>query len=137
MTHNARRRGLSLVEAAMVLPLLMLISLGGIEYGWLFVRAGQLTNATRQGARMAVGADATTQEVQDAVAALMAAADMGESGYTVAIAPADIGAAATGEILTVTVSVPYENVGIGMAMFPTPATLSSSVSMAKEGPPVE
>ena len=33
-----------------MLPLLLLVMLGAIEYGWLFFNVQQITNAARQGA---------------------------------------------------------------------------------------
>ena len=48
---KARQSGLATIEMAMVLPLLMLLTLGVIEYGWMFLKSQQITNAARQGAR--------------------------------------------------------------------------------------
>jgi len=48
------RRGTLVVEAALLLPLILLIVLGLIEYGWLFYNVQQITNAARQGARIAI-----------------------------------------------------------------------------------
>ena len=43
-----------LVEFALVLPLLMLVMLGIAEFGFIFQRSEVVTNAAREGARMAV-----------------------------------------------------------------------------------
>ncbi|MCU0914641.1 MAG: pilus assembly protein [Planctomycetes bacterium] len=43
-----------MVEAAFVLPLLLLTILGMIEYGWLLYNIRQVTNAARQGARITI-----------------------------------------------------------------------------------
>ena len=51
-----RRRGSLLVEAAIILPLLILVTFGVMEYGWMFVQYKHVTNAARHGARMAVKA---------------------------------------------------------------------------------
>lgn len=45
-------KGQSLVEFALVLPVLMLILLGIIEFGWLFNAKITLTSAAREGARV-------------------------------------------------------------------------------------
>ena len=45
-------KGQSLVEFALVLPVLMMILLGIIEFGWLFNAQITLTSAAREGARV-------------------------------------------------------------------------------------
>lgn len=47
-------RGAELIEFALIFPLLLLVLLGIIDFGFLFQRYEVLTNATREGARMAV-----------------------------------------------------------------------------------
>lgn len=123
------------VEAALVLPLLILITFGLIEYGWLFLKAQQINNAARHGARLAVTPDATTAQVQEAIDALMAEAGLGDSGYTKTISPANVSDAAPQSQVSVTVSVPYQNIEIaGVPLIPVPSSLVGSVTMAKEGP---
>jgi hypothetical protein len=55
---SARRlqdeRGAELVEFAFVLPLLLLLVLGLVEFGFLFQRYLVVTNAAREGARVAM-----------------------------------------------------------------------------------
>ena len=66
-------RGQSLVEMAMVLPLLLILFGGIVDFGLLFQRYEVLTNAAREGARIAVlpgYTDATL--IQDRVAAYIA-----------------------------------------------------------------
>jgi Flp pilus assembly protein TadG len=62
-------RGAALVEMAMTLPLLMLISVGIVEFGRAYQTWQVLTNAAREGARVAVlpgvNDDAVTGRVQD------------------------------------------------------------------------
>lgn len=132
---RTRYYGLATVEAALVFPLLILLTLGVIEYGWLFLKSQQVTNAARNGARLAITPDATTQEVMNAIDSLMAAADMGSSGYTVSIVPGDVSAPAVGEAIYVQVTVPCANISIiNTPLLPTPVSLQTSVAMAKEGP---
>lgn len=59
-------RGAELVEFALVFPLLLLVTLGIIDFGLLFQRYEVLTNAAREGARVSVlpgysSADVTTR----------------------------------------------------------------------------
>jgi Flp pilus assembly protein TadG len=53
---NRRRseRGAVLIEFALVFPLLLLVTLGIIDFGLLFQRYEVLTNAAREGARVGV-----------------------------------------------------------------------------------
>jgi hypothetical protein len=46
--------GAELIEFALVLPLLLLVMLGIIDFGFLFQRYEVLTNAAREGARVAI-----------------------------------------------------------------------------------
>jgi hypothetical protein len=46
--------GAELIEFALVLPLLLLVLLGIIDFGFLFQRYEVITNAAREGARVAV-----------------------------------------------------------------------------------
>jgi len=54
MQRWRRQRGAALVEAAMVLPILLLISAGIFEFGRAYQTWQVLTNAAREGARVAV-----------------------------------------------------------------------------------
>ena len=47
-------KGASLVEFAVVLPLLILLVFGIMESGWLFAQQVEIRNAAREGARLAV-----------------------------------------------------------------------------------
>jgi Flp pilus assembly protein TadG len=50
---NARYRGAALVETAVSMVLLIMFILGIMGFGYLFLCAQQITNAARQGARLA------------------------------------------------------------------------------------
>jgi len=47
-------RGAELIEFALVFPLLLLVVLGIVDFGFLFQRMEVVTNAAREGARIAV-----------------------------------------------------------------------------------
>src|SRR5262245_36628295 len=47
-------RGAELIEFALVLPLLLLLVLGIVDFGFMFQRLEVVTNAAREGARIAV-----------------------------------------------------------------------------------
>lgn len=54
-----RRRGQSMVEFAVALPLIMLLAVGGIELGRGYAAAVAVSDAARDGARLAAGKTAT------------------------------------------------------------------------------
>jgi Flp pilus assembly protein TadG len=128
---NTRCKGLAIVEAALVFPVLLLLTFGVIHYGWLFLKAQQITNAARHGARVAIRPDATATQVTTEIAILMT--DAGISGYD---PPTITGISnGTGELVTVSLSVDIANVALmNTPLLPSPSTLGASVTMAKEGP---
>ena len=134
MTKQFRRRGVSTVEAAIVFPLLVLLTFALIEYGWMFLKFQQTTNAARNCVRMAVTPDMTTGEVVAAAESMMSQAGLSGSGYTVTINPSSIEGVDPGEEVKVEISVPYNNVRITGIPLPLPTNIRASVSMAKEGP---
>ena len=129
---QSRRGGIATLEAALVLPLILLLMMGLIEYGWMFLQLQQVTNAARQGARRGVVIDTTNAEVEQAIDFLMARAGLGDSGYDVTFLPANVQGLSGREPFTITVEVLYENIGLGLPLVPTPAHLRASVTMASE-----
>jgi Flp pilus assembly protein TadG len=133
---QAKRRGLETVEAAILLPFMLLLIFASCEYGWMFYRYQQITGAARDGARVAIRADAGAGDVTAAVASRMTSAGMGASGYSVSISPAT---PTQGQPVTVSVTVRYGNISLGLPMLP-PLTgpganknITGSVTMTKEG----
>lgn len=128
-----RYKGTAVVEAALVFPLLLLLTMGAIEYGWLFLKSQQITNATRQGARLAIRPDSTNNKVLAAIDSLMVGGGM--DSYAVNFTPADISLLTVGEILEVRITVASASVVmIDAGFLPVPATLGAVVTMTKEGP---
>jgi Flp pilus assembly protein TadG len=122
-----------MVEMAIVLPLLLLLLLGVIEYGWIFHKASQINMAARAGVRVAVRPDATDDDVATAVASMMNQCGMKNSGYT--LTHSDLGVAVAVPV-TVTVSVDYSKLSLTRTSFvPVPSKLTGQGTMAKEGPP--
>jgi hypothetical protein len=73
-------RGAELIEFALVLPLLLLVLLGIIDFGFLFQRYEVLTNATREGARMAVLPNYTDADVATRVCEYLLASGVPTDG---------------------------------------------------------
>ncbi|MDQ3216327.1 MAG: pilus assembly protein, partial [Actinomycetota bacterium] len=62
---DARERGAAAIEMALVLPLLVLLVFGIIEFGFIFNRYISVTHAAREGVRqLAVGVDPGTAAAQ-------------------------------------------------------------------------
>ena len=103
-----KRRGAAVVEFAVVAPILFLLVFGMIEYGRLVMVQQVLTNATREGARKGVLDGSTTSEVETTVTNYLTSANI--SGATVTISPNPPNSAGFGEPVTVSVSVPFDQV---------------------------
>jgi Flp pilus assembly protein TadG len=130
--RKRQRSSTAAIEAALVLPLVVILVLSTIEYGWMFLQEYHITHVVRQGARVAIRIDATNAEVEAAIATLMERAGLADSGYTVTFSPADVASLSKGETLRIRISVPYANIGLGMPV-PSPEFLRASSTMASEG----
>ena len=116
----------------MVAPLLLLMLVGIMEYGLIFLRAQQITHAARHGARVGARADATNGEIESAVAAWCGNPAVHMDPCVVHIDVDDVATLAVGELLTVTVT--STDIKVGVTLVPTPDSFSATVTMAKEGP---
>ena len=67
--HN--ERGAALIEAAITIPIILLISVGIFEFGRAYQTWQVLTNAAREGARQAILTDKTDADVQTTVQSYM------------------------------------------------------------------
>jgi Flp pilus assembly protein TadG len=80
MTRIKSERGAALLEAAITLPMLLLIAVGIFEFGRAYQTWQILTNAAREGARMAVLPDPTPGNVETRVRDYMQAGQLSEAG---------------------------------------------------------
>ncbi|RME40035.1 MAG: pilus assembly protein, partial [Planctomycetota bacterium] len=115
MRRNRRRRAAAVVEFAVVLPLLLTILFGIIEYGWVFMVRQTLQSAAREGCRIAVmptvGPPYT--EVIERVNQVMA--PTGLTSYTISMTHATN----SDPTETVEVRIPYEDVSLLGGFFGT------------------
>ena len=103
-------RGTAIVETALTLPLLLLVSVGIFEFGRAYQTWQVLTNAAREGARVAVLPNAAAGAAQArAIAYMVSGALPNTSGATVLVTsvPISIGGAATATASKVTVNYPF------------------------------
>jgi Flp pilus assembly protein TadG len=109
---RGRRHAATAVEFAIVAPIFFLFVLGFIELGRGLMVQHLMTNAARQGCRVAVIEGKNTNDVNAAVIAVLTR--QGISGDTVAVqvndAAKDASSAGVGDEITVVVSVPTAKV---------------------------
>ena len=117
MTRYHRLRcdkGAELIEFALVFPLLLLVLFGIIDFGFLFQRYEAVTNAAREGARIAVLPGYAQADVQARVTQYLAAAGLTATPTLAYTAPQAVnvgGACVT--ITGVTVGYPHQYLLIG------------------------
>lgn len=110
-----RRRGASVVEMAVVSPILVMLVFGIIEFGWAFMVRQMVTNSAREGARVAaVQAVVDDVEIRDTVKdALSSIPNLVVSDGDIGISHwcfNDDGSADFSE--TVTVTIAYEDISL-------------------------
>lgn len=128
--RRGRRRAAAVVEFAVVLPLLLTILFGIIEYGWIFMVRQTLQTAAREGCRIAVLQSSVDpySNVTDRVATVMA--PTGLTTYTVTMTHATAGV----PVESVEIAVPYTDVSLMGGFFGTYTyNLAGTCSMRKEG----
>jgi Flp pilus assembly protein TadG len=105
-------RGSALIETALTFPLVLLLSISVFEFGRAFQHWQILTNAAREGARIAVLPGTSDQDVSARVQSYLEAGRLTAADTaTVAVARNDeiaIGATATASASTVSVRYPFE-----------------------------
>ncbi|MCP3988846.1 MAG: pilus assembly protein [Actinomycetia bacterium] len=96
-----------MAEFALVLPVLLMILFGIIEFGLMFSRAQAIEAAAREGARLASLSSTTYVEVMERVDATLAAAVF-DATPTVVMSPTIGCFGREGESVTVTVTAPHQ-----------------------------
>jgi hypothetical protein len=101
-------RGAAVVEFAVVLPVIVVMFMGCMEMGRAVMVRHVLEEAARAGCRIAVFENGNKQDVLAIVKSALAAAKI--SNYTVSIAPDPPENLKAFQAVTVTVSVPYDDI---------------------------
>jgi hypothetical protein len=126
-----KRRGAAAVEFAIVAPLFFLLVFGMVEFGRMVMVQQVITNASREGARIGVLDGTTTAEVQAAVVSYLQNAAV--SGGSVTIVPDPPTSAGYGEPVTITVSVPFDQVSwLPSPIFLGGRTMTATTVMRRE-----
>lgn len=104
-------RGAALLETALTLPLLLMVAVGIFEFGRAYQTWQVLTNAAREGARVAVLPNAAADAASTRVAAYLQSGQLtNAAGATVSVTAEtiDIGGGTTALGSRVTVNYPFE-----------------------------
>jgi Flp pilus assembly protein TadG len=102
-------RGTALIETAMTLPLLLLVSVGIFEFGRAFQTWQVLTNAAREGARLAVMPSSTDAAVKARVQSYLTSGQLTNTpGIFPTASTVDIGGGVTANSSLVTVTYPFQ-----------------------------
>jgi Flp pilus assembly protein TadG len=130
-TSCSMRHGAAAVEFALVLPLFFLLIMGMIEVGRGLMVQQILTNASREGARAAIMDGATSTSVQTIVNNYLTGSTI--PAGTITVTPNPLSNATARQPVTVTVSIPANEVlWTSSSFFSESATLSASATMLTE-----
>ncbi len=130
-SHRKNRRGAAAVEFAVVAPVFFLFVFGMIEFGRMVMVQQILTNASREGARLAVLDGTQTADVVDTVTSYLSNSSIGSAAVDVTPDPPD--SAAFGDPVTVTVSVGFDQVSwLPAPMFLSGQNLTAITVMRRE-----
>ena len=134
-----RQSGGAVLEMALVLPILLYLAFGTVEFGYFFYVKHNVQSAAREGARAAIVPSATTSDVTTAISNSMTAAGLGSSGYTTSITDTSnnavrVSSVAAGTAIKVTVNCSWGTVGIRpLGLIGTGKQVTGSTVMRKEG----
>ena len=146
-THVRRRsrsdRGVAMIEAAMTLPLLLFICIGIIEFGRLYQTWQVMTNAAREGARVAVLPTLPNGQVDARVRQYLQMGGLNSDssvGVNTTAVPVSLGAGGTASGSRVTVTYPFTfmvlqpiaQLVVSGSTVGAPITISASATMRNE-----
>lgn len=134
---QARQRGVAAVEFALVLPILLLIVFGIVEFGVAFYDKAVITNASREGARAGVvlkSPKATSTDIQNVVLNYTSSHLLTFGTQRTPTVTTTGQGGTFGTPLTVTVSYPYSGLALGQlaAALSGQLTLSATTVMNNE-----
>jgi Flp pilus assembly protein TadG len=141
--HRHNEQGAALLEMAISLPLLLLVAVGIFEFGRAYQLTQVLTNASREGARMAVLPGITDTAVKTRIGEYLDSGHLDKDAATVVIdhnVDIKIGATATANGSSVTLTYPLEfmvlqpvaQLVVNGSTVGAPLTLTASATMRNE-----
>lgn len=144
MRNLRSEKGTALLETALTLPLLLAVGVGIFEFGRAYQHWQVLTNAAREGARVAVVTGGGPDAAKARAAQYMKSGQLPNADTaTVAVTAetVDIGGGATAAASRVTVSYPFQFVALGPVVqllvkgstsLNNPITMTTSAVMRNE-----
>ena len=132
-SRKVLRQGAACVEFALVAPLFILFIFAILEFGRIMFVQQVLVQTSRDGARHAIINGSTIENTRDLVAGQLGDSAIAVDRNRITVAP-DPATAAAGDQITVTVTVPYQDVNClpGFTMFGGNIDLQSSTTMRRE-----
>lgn len=128
--RSTRKRAAAIVEFAIVLPLLLTVLFGIIQYGWVFMIRQTLQMAAREGCRVAVLPTSVEPYTNVTTRIDQVMSTTGLTTYTVTMTHATL----ANPVETVVISVPYADASLVAGWFGSSNfNLVGSSSMRKEG----
>ena len=109
-TTNIRRRerGAALVEAAITVPIILLISVGIFEFGRAYQTWQVLTNAAREGARLAVINGSTDSDVTTRVRNYMSAGQLPNAATAIVMINRSVALSGADTASQITINYPFQ-----------------------------
>ena len=132
-TYRASRRAAVTLEFALVFPVLLLVILGVIEFSRAFLTEHMLTIATREAARLASLEGSTVEEVQAVLHSYLTPGRIGTDVLDVEISPQVLSETESGDWVTVSVAVRFEDVSpLSTPFFLAGRVLRAQCTMRRE-----
>lgn len=137
--HRRRFSGSAVLDMCLVLPILLALSFGTVEFGYYLYVKHNMQAAAREGARAAIVPSAVNSDVTTAISNVMTAAGLSGSGYTSAITDTsgnslNVSTAAAGTAIKVTVQCTWGAVGVRpLGVISASKQVVGTTVMRKEG----
>ncbi len=140
-SRRARRRGATVVEAAIVLPLCLTLILNIVDFGRLLMMGHLLNNAVRSGARLAVTGTGSlaTSDIQNQVTNCLAGASL--ANMTIQVYQADPASGANlgtwtntplGSYIAVEIDGNFQPIVPVLSLIPNPVPMTVKATMLCE-----
>lgn len=135
MRRRPSRRGAAMVEMAVMLPVVALLLMGMLEASRMCVTTQLLTNAAREGCRVASAQGKTSQDVTSRIDATLTAAGITPALVTRTLSPPSIETTVLNAQITLTLSVNFSDVNwFSSPFFFKNTTVSASAAMLSQRP---
>jgi Flp pilus assembly protein TadG len=141
--RTGNERGQALLETAVILPIILLVSVSIFEFGRAYQTTQVLVNAAREGARVAVLPSSTVDDVQSRVSSYLQSGQLGNHASATVLVDQNVTlaiGASTASASVVTVSYPFSfmvlnpvvNLVSKGSALGDPITLTASAEMRNE-----